>query len=133
MMFRFPIIAIALFLAACAARPIQNVDSHPIPPSAQALSLTEIENEIAEAASARGWWVDKKATGHLIATLSKPQAYEAIVDLKFSQKSYSIVYNTSHGLIDAQGNIHYNYGRWVHFLDQDIQQRLSLAARRKNP
>lgn len=131
-MFKFPIIAIALFLAACASRPIQNVENHPVPFAAQKLSLAEIGNEIAEAANARGWFVDKKADGHLVATLAKPQAYEAVVDLKYSNTSYSIAYNSSRGLIDAQGNIHYNYGRWVNFLDQDIQQRLMLAARRKN-
>lgn len=132
MMFRFPIIAIALFLAACAARPIQNVDNHPIPYSAQKLSLTEIGNEIGEAAISRGWMVDKKADGHLVATLTKAQTYQAVIDLKYSQTSYSIVYNTSRGLLDSQGNIHYNYGKWVILLDRDIQERLSLAALRKN-
>ncbi|WP_316978966.1 hypothetical protein [Shumkonia mesophila] len=131
MMFRFPIIAVALFLAACAARPIQNVDNHPVPYSAQKLSVTEIGNEIAEAAIARGWMVDKKADGHLVATLIKPTAYEAVIDLKYSQTSYSIVYNTSRGLLDSQGNIHHNYGKWVILLDRDIQERLSLAAFRK--
>lgn len=132
MMHRFLIVAIALFLSACASRPIQNVDSHPIPAAAQKLSMAEIGNEIAEAAIGRGWIVDKKTDGHMVATLTKPPQYEAVIDLKYSQTSYSIVYNTSRGLIDSTGNIHYNYGRWVNFLDQDIQARLTLAGLRKS-
>ena len=131
-MHRFLIVVIALFLSACASRPIQNVDNHPIPAAAQKLSMAEIGNEIAEAAIGRGWIVDKKADGHMVATLTKPLQYEAVIDLKYSQTSYSIVYNTSRGLIDSQGNIHYNYGKWVTLLDRDIQARFSRAGLRKS-
>ncbi len=131
MMHKYFIIAMMLVLGACATRPIHDVNNHPVPVAAQKLSLQEIEGEIVEAAVARGWLVDKKAPGHLTASYGK-QAFEAVVDVKFTQASYSIVYNTSRNLLDAQGNIHHNYGRWVNNLDQDIQLRLVQAGRRKS-
>lgn len=128
---KFLIIPIVFFLVACASRPIQNVDNRPVPTTAQRLTMTEVEAEISEAAFGRGWLIEKKSEGHLVATFRK-QVYEAVVDITYTPTNYSITYKSSQKLIDNEGKIHHNYGRWIGNLDQDIQLRLSQAGSRKS-
>lgn len=121
---------ITILLAACAARPIANVENRPIPEVARALPLEEIEAAITVAATSREWLVDSKGPGKLYATYAKKD-WEAVVEVSYSKNDYSIRYVSSRNLIDDKGGIHYNYGRWVHNLDQDIAFFLNQAAMRK--
>lgn len=119
------IVGLALMLGACTVRPVYNVESRPIPASAQTLPLETIERAIIEAGAQRGWRFTKAAPGHLLATYAKNE-WSATANVIFDQRTYKITYKESTNLGADGVNIHQNYNRWVNNLDVDIEARLSM-------
>lgn len=126
---KLAVAALAGFLlAACAhQQPIYNVTAHPLPASAQKLSLAQIERLIVEAGQTRGWKFEPLAPGKLRATQDQPK-YAADVDVIYDQKSFSITYVGSRGMKEQGEVIHPHYNSWIHRLEGDIDTRLSNAA-----
>lgn len=109
------IVLTMLLTASCGTRPINNVENHPIPLTAQQLPLERIEALIIAASQNRGWQVARQAPGYLIATQAQPK-YSATVDLRFSQQAYSIMLRSSTGLREKDGSIHKRYNFWIRVL-----------------
>lgn len=128
---RLSVLALAAFLlGACAhQQPIYNVNAHPLPTSAQKLTLTQIENTIIDAGQTRGWKFQPVSAGKLRAIQDQPK-YSAEVDILFDQKSYTIVHVTSRGMKEQGNNIHSHYNFWVRNLESDIETWLTNAAAR---
>jgi hypothetical protein len=116
-----------LILAGCMPnQPLYNVDNHPIPAAAQDLPVDHIGALIIEAGQKRHWTFEQAGTGHLVATQADPK-YTAVVDIYFDQKSYRITKKSTTGFSDRNGWISRRYNNWVHYLEGDIDERLSNA------
>jgi hypothetical protein len=110
--------------AQLAPQPVYAVVDHPLPPSAQHLSLDAIGHAIMEAGAQRQWLFVPGGPGELIGT-EDTRGYTAKVKVTYSQKTYSI------GLIDTNlprsGDlVHPTYNRWIHNLERDIEVRLAI-------
>ncbi len=101
-----------------------------------------MQRGIRDAAGKLGWRVEPGEPGHIIATLVVRQ-HTAVVDISYTQTSYSIVYKSSVNLdyagADAKAPspeedirfpvrttpvIHGNYNKWVQQLNDAIFRRL---------
>lgn len=116
-----------LLTASCGTKPINNVENHPIPLTAQQLPLERIEALIIAAGQTRAWQFKREAPGYLIASQTMPK-YSATVDIRFSQKAYSIMLRSSSGLREKDGTIHARYNNWIQILQRDIDASLANDA-----
>jgi hypothetical protein len=116
-----------LVTASCQNVPVYTVESHPVPASAQKLSMTEIEQAIIQAGSARRWRLERVAPGALRAKQSDSKDHEAVVDITYSQTAYSIRLNSTYRLKEKDGTVHPRYNIWVRNLEKDIEDRLYAA------
>lgn len=120
----------AIFLSSCGVRlePVYNADNIPVPSGLQA---STVEKTIKIAAANRGWIVADQGKGILRATLHQ-RTHEAVIDIHYSETSYSIDYVSSVDLLYDGSKIHRNYNKWVRILENDINKELNLAAIRKS-
>ncbi|HWA44261.1 MAG TPA: hypothetical protein VHA10_13700 [Hypericibacter adhaerens] len=117
-----------LALAGCMPnQPLYNVDDHPIPVAARQLPVDRIGALIVEAGQKRNWTFEQAGTGHLVATQTQPK-YTAVVDIFFDQQGYKIVKKSTTGFSDQNGWISRRYNNWIHYLEGDIEERLSNAS-----
>ncbi len=112
-----------LILAGCTSNPILNIENAPIEISAKH-SSKDIKKAIIRAGAGLGWNMKAKASGHIIGTLYL-RTHVAVVDIKYSKKSYNIVYKSSQNLNYDGTNIHKNYNGWIMNLNRQIQAQLS--------
>ena len=121
------LIATVLALASCGhIQPIYNVEQHPIPPSAQRLTLKEIGQTIIQAATPRHWIAAEVAPGQISATYSARE-HSAQIRILYAQTSYSIEFVSATNLDAQDGRIHHKYNEWIRDLDRDIAARLVTA------
>ncbi len=115
-----------IFLAACVAQPIYNVDDAMIIASTnKSLSKAEVKNAIMKAGTTRGWVIKEEKPGYLVGTLFI-RKHMAKIDIKYNEKSYSIHYRDSENLNYDGSIIHKNYNNWIKNLQQDIEIQLNL-------
>ena len=116
-------------LASCMGRlqPIHNVTNHPIPSTAQSLSLEAIQLVIQQAGINRGWVMEPAGAGRIHGTLHY-KTHVAEIDIVYDQRAYSIRYVSSSNLLSNGTDIHRNYNRWIAYLEKDIQSGLQTAA-----
>lgn len=125
----FVLLLCVALLGGCRTAPIQNIEMAPIINSDQYYrSLPEVKNAIIAAGYGLGWQMSDVAPGHLVATLNV-RAHQAIVDITYSQESYSINYKDSTNLKHKGDTIHSNYNGWVKRLSNAINQQLSQLPR----
>ena len=129
-------LAIALLVAglpagvARALEPIYNVVDHPLPASAQRLSMEEIRRVIMAAGAQRQWLFEVAGPDALLAS-QDARGYTAKVKVTYSQKAYSISLVATN--LEQSGNeIHRKYNQWVRNLEKDIEVRLAVDALRSN-
>jgi hypothetical protein len=124
----FALLVATFILAGCMPnQPLYNVEDHAIPTAARDLPVDRIGELIIEAGQKRNWTMEKAGTGHLVATQINDK-YEAVVDIFFDQKSYRILKKSTEGFSDKNGWISRRYNNWIHYLEGDIDERLSTAA-----
>lgn len=104
-------------------QPIYSVKGHAIPAAAQRKPLADIERAIFEAATARGWNVDRIRPGLMQAT-QKWRDHSATVNIVYSNESYSIDHVGSSNLKEQGDQIHRAYNKNVHALEDEIEKRL---------
>ncbi len=123
------VIISCLILSGCFGRvqPVYSVFSHPIPSSAEFMSLREISEVIELSAINRKWLVEEQYPGLLKLTFRK-KTHMAVVEVTFDQSSYSIKYLNSVDLLYNGNRIHRNYNRWVANLELDIEMNLQKHA-----
>lgn len=112
-----------LMLAGCRSNPVLNIENAPITVAAKH-SSKDIKKAIIRAGAGLGWNMKAKKSGHIVATLYL-RDHVAIVDIKYSNKSYSITYKDSTNLNYDGTNIHKNYNGWVTNLNRQIQAQLT--------
>lgn len=120
------LLAVAVLgLAACRSAPVYNVEEMAIvSTSGKAVSAAEVKKAIIVAGSSLGWQIRPVKDGEMVGTLML-RDHMAQVDIKYSPKSYSILYKDSTNLKYDGTNIHSNYNGWVQRLQQTITAQLA--------
>ncbi|MDH5190251.1 MAG: hypothetical protein OEW89_03265 [Gammaproteobacteria bacterium] len=109
-----------LFITGC-VKPIHNVhDSAVMTVRDVSMSKDQVKRAIIKAGVHRGWKMREVKSGHIIATLDRSN-YMAQIDIKYTEKKYSLTYKNSRGLNYDGTNIHRNYNNWIIYLDRAIQ------------
>lgn len=112
----------SVFLIGCRTNPILNIQDAPIQVSSKH-SDEDISKAILRAGASLGWRMQQVDKGHMTGTLTLRE-HVAIVDIKYSRKSYSITYKDSTNLKYDGTTIHSNYNGWVMNLDRNIRVQL---------
>lgn len=118
-------VGLVMGLVGCATD-IQNVQDAPVNTlSGKGLSLEQTTKAIVLAGMGLKWKMDVVAPGHIVGTLDL-RSHQAVVDITYNTKVYSIVYKSSRHLltVDENGNsvgIHPNYNSWIENLDHAIR------------
>ncbi len=121
-----------VFLAAIGCRgggQIYNIQNAPITTaSGKAVTLDQVAKAIIEAGTERKWSMAVVKPGLIVGTLNV-RSHQAVVDIAYTTKNYSITYKDSTNLkYDAKQNtIHENYRSWIQYLDNAIKSRLVTA------
>jgi hypothetical protein len=118
--------------AACAKRsvPVVNYENQAIVgTSDKANSLEDIGKRVAAAAISKGWSLSGVEPGRVTATLVVRGKHTTVVDITYTEKTFSIKYKDSTNMLydrDKDGNetIHTNYNRWVSSLLIAINKEL---------
>ncbi len=109
--------------------PIYNVKDAPvITASGKTPSLEEMQKAILTAGVGLNWNMAVVKPGHIVATLNV-RSHQAVVDIVYNSKTYSITYKDSTNLkynADKQ-TIHENYRSWIQNLDNNIRNRMTVA------
>ncbi|MCW8344844.1 hypothetical protein MD535_02235 [Vibrio sp. ZSDZ65] len=117
-----------LILVGCGrVQPVLNFENEPV---AYDLTAEQVKSVITKAAENRGWVVSETKAGELNATILV-RSHEAIIDIPYTKKYYSITYVDSKNLKAADGEIHRNYNRWINNLNTDIRKQLAATAASK--
>ena len=114
-----------------AGAPIYDINSTAIPNSIDgSMPLSDITRSITSAAAKHGWELRVEKPGHIVGTLHLRE-HEAVVDILYDTKSYSILYKSSQNLQYDEKNrtIHKNYNSWIRNLNVSIQRELGGAGR----
>lgn len=126
----FVVLSLALIsaiLGACARTvPIYRVQDHPIPAATQKLSLEDIERNIIHAGQRRRWQMETVQLGQLTARYSDGK-HEAVVEVRFSQTSFTIDVSETVGLRQRDETAHRTLSRWIRNLESDIDDQLYRA------
>ncbi len=118
------LVVAVLGLAACRTAPVYNVeDAAIVSTSEKAMSAEKVKKAIILAGASLGWQIRPVKDGELLGTLHL-RDHVAQVDIKYSPKSYSILYKDSTNLKYDGTNIHSNYNGWVQRLQQTINAQL---------
>jgi glyceraldehyde-3-phosphate dehydrogenase/erythrose-4-phosphate dehydrogenase len=121
---RFGIPVLLLLLAACRTpTPVYNVTSAPVVAN-KALSSADVQKVILQAGTGLGWQMIQRGPGSIEGVLVLRE-HRAVVDIKYSAKSYSITYKDSEKLNYDGTNIHPNYNSWIQNLDRAIRAQLT--------
>ncbi len=121
------LLAALLLVGACSrTAPVYDVRDRPIPVVAQKLSLDEIGQNIMSAGRRRHWRIDPIGPGRMTGRLDDRQ-HEAVIDISYTQQSYSITLADSVNLRQEGGEIHKKYNKWIRLLERDIDERLYSA------
>jgi hypothetical protein len=111
-------------LGACRTAPIYNVNEAPVPVVAQKqATMNDVKGAILRAGARLGWQMTEAGPGVVNARIAL-RTHTASADVKYTTKSYSIVYRDSTNLDATSGTIHKNYNGWVENLDREIRVEL---------
>ncbi|GAA0199991.1 hypothetical protein GCM10009123_04190 [Kangiella japonica] len=119
------IVVLSLFivglLTACnTSRPLINLNNHNIEYLVNGEKTVEdVKLSIIQAGQVLGWQMQPIAPGVIRGTLNI-RAHQAVVDIPYNTKSYSIIYVSSVNLDYDGQTIHRSYPRWVNNLKAKI-------------
>ncbi|OYD81620.1 hypothetical protein [Azospirillum brasilense] len=120
----FLILATVAVFSGCSRRqPIYRVTDQPIPAASRNLPAAALQQTIMEAATDRGWLVDWKAPGELLATKAWKE-HEAVVEIRYSHESYTIDHVSTTNLLEQGESVHRAYNKLVRALEDEIERRL---------
>jgi len=122
------ILALSMVIMAvgCTTQPIYNVTGSPVATSSgKAASMQEVQSAIVRAGAALGWQITPEKPGQMTGRLAL-RTHQAVVDINYDTKQYSINYRDSVDLNAKDGQIHRNYNGWIQNLDKGIRSQLSL-------
>jgi hypothetical protein len=117
-------IGMALLVTGCNTQPLVNVTDQPVVSTvSKQLTADQVRNAIVGAGSGLGWVMTPISPGLVSGRFIK-EDHVAVVDIRYTEKIYSIAYKDSTNLKYKKGNIHKAYNEWVATLDRDIQSAL---------
>jgi len=117
--------AIALSTLACATQEaVLSPSNVAVASQSSSLGDAEVGKRIAKAAAGRSWTCANAGTNVLNCTLNV-RTHQAVIDIKYNNKDYSISYVSSKNLTYKDGTIHRNYNKWIKLLERDINKELS--------
>jgi len=117
-------LAVVLLLAGCTSRPVMNVTDQPVVTAAgKQLTADQVRNGIVAAGTALGWVMTPVSPG-LVSGRLMLRDHVAVVDVRYTAKTFSITYKDSTNLNYRDGQIHRNYNGWIENLDRDIRTEL---------
>lgn len=122
---------VLLILVGCRTSPIMDIKDAAVPAAVgQKLTMDEVAKGIVAAGAKHGWAMKIESPGHIVGTLLI-RSHMAVVDIPYSESSYSILYKDSSNLkYDADGKtIHANYSGWVRNLHVAIQREFGGAGK----
>lgn len=118
-------VGIAVALIACSAAPIYNVQSTPIATaSGKKPTTAQVRGAILASGAGLGWQMKDAQPGVIEGRLAL-RSHVAVIEIPYSDSSYSIVYKSSTGLDESGGNIHKNYNGWIQNLQRSINAQVS--------
>jgi len=128
MRFRTALAAAAVVLmAACTSAPIMNVDKAAVTTaSGKALTREQVRSAIVGAGASLGWTFKDESPNLIVGSLNL-RTHTAVVEIPYSESSYSVKYRSSTNLDEKDGNIHKNYNGWIQNLQRGINARLSAS------
>lgn len=108
-------------LSACnTSRPLTNLNNHNIEYLVNGeKSAEDVKLSIIQAGQVLGWQMQPFAPGVIRGTLNI-RTHQAVVDIPYNTKSYSILYVSSVNLDYDGQTIHRSYPRWVNNLKAKI-------------
>lgn len=118
--------SILLFIAACSS-PIHKVESESYGWGPQkGITLAQVRATVEKAALAQGWLLSKEQSGSFTATKTWGDGkHNAVVDVIYSLKNFTIRYNNSRLLGYNGSTIHKNYNLMVTRLEEKIKTDVS--------
>lgn len=114
------LLTILLIAPAVSASAVKNIEDVQI---TQELSVEQVKKAIVFAGSGRGWTMHEEQPGVIKAILDV-RTHQAVVQIDYTTKQYSIVYVDSTNLVSKKGKMHKNYYRWINNLKSDIDKLL---------
>jgi len=122
---KISLFALLVLLVGCVAVPIKNVTNAPVTMvSGTSPKLSEVRGAIVRAGASLGWKMKDDGPNKLIGTLDL-RKHTAVVEIPYTESSYSIRYVTSTNLDARDGNIHKNYNGWIENLTRGIDTQLA--------
>lgn len=105
---------------------------NPTSPVEVNLTHKEMHDAIYRGMMTRGW-TGKDISNNVIRATLNLRTHQAVVDITYDQKSYSIKYVSSQNLLaEGDGKIHRSYNKWVRNLDHDLRIAINDANMYKN-
>lgn len=122
---KFFSLLLILAVVGCVAVPIRNVDNAPVTlASSTKPTLAQVREAIVRAGATLGWEMKDDGPNKLIATLNL-RKHVAVVEIPYTESTYSIKYLSSTNLDAKDGKIHKNYNGWITNLSRDIDVQLA--------
>jgi hypothetical protein len=124
--FKWLLVLFVTALAACTAVPIYEVKGSPIiTASGKPPSMQQVQSAILQAGTQLGWQISNDKPGKMTGRLNL-RSHQAVVNIDYDTKQYSITYRDSVDLGAKDGTIHKNYNGWVQNLDNRIRTQFNL-------
>jgi hypothetical protein len=122
------LIIAALFVCGvmgCRTAPIYNVNNQAIYTSKDSqMALDDVARGIIKAGDILGWDMQLVRPGLIVATLNI-RTHQAVVEIPFGEREFSIIYKSSINLREKNGKIHKNYNVWVRELSDRIKTEVA--------
>ena len=111
-------------LAGCTSVPMRNVNDAPVVTgSGKPVTAEQVRIAIVGAGKGLGWTMTPADPGLVVGRITL-RGHTAVVDVRYTPRSFSIQYKDSTGLNYKDGQIHKNYNGWVDNLERDIRGNL---------
>lgn len=113
-------------MVGCAKVPIRNLEDIPIAiPAGRTVSLENVRSSIVKAGVELGWEMKGEGLNQLLATLNVRE-HITVVDIFYTETTYSIKYRSSTNLGEQYGKIHRNYITWISQLSKKINAQFTF-------
>lgn len=125
MFIKYTLLAVTFaVLAGCTSAPIRNVNDAPVVTgSGKPVTADQVRIAIVGAGRSLGWAMTPADPGLVVGRITL-RGHTAVVDVRYTPKSFSIQYKDSVDLNYRDGQIHKNYNGWVENLERDIRGNL---------
>ena len=125
MSFRYLLLVVVFAtVAGCTSAPIRNVSDGPVVTgSGKAVTAEQVRAAIVGAGKGLGWSMTPADPGLVVGRITL-RGHTAVIDVRYTPKTFSIQYKDSTGLNYQNGQIHKNYNGWVDNLERDIRGNL---------